>query len=80
MTRQQFEVMMMQYGISMWSDAAYRIAKMAAEWERTECEKACDKLLQDAYQANQRKFSEHGVGVQDGMVDCLEAIRARGQA
>lgn len=72
MTRQQFEAMMLRYGISVWSDAAYRIAKMAAEWEREECAKVCEKLLQKTRQEN-RHYLE------DGIDYCLEAIRARGQ-
>lgn len=64
-----------------WHDVRdQKFAALVAAAERTACEQACDDLLQATCQANRQQFSEHRQGVEDGIFECLEAIRARRQA
>ena len=47
--------------------------------EREACAKLCDELATQAHKDWKAKYNPHDDGRSDGMHECSEAIRARGQ-
>lgn len=58
---------------------AEKFAALVAAAEREECAKVCDELATQAHRDWKTKYNPHDDGRSDGMHECSEVIRARGQ-
>jgi hypothetical protein len=57
-----------------------RFAKLVAQHEREACAKVCEGIATEARTLWKARYEPHDDGRSDGAFECVEAIRARGQA
>ena len=55
-------------------------AKLVAQHEREACAKVCEGIATEARTLWKARYEPHDDGRSDGAFECVEAIRARGQA
>ena len=69
------------FGFGIWDSAEFnRFAKLVAQHEREACAELCEGIATEARTLWKARYEPHDDGRSDGAFECVEAIRARGQA
>lgn len=78
MTRQEFDDMMALRGIEMPGEVAYRVAQLAADWERQQCAALCHIALKSL----EMTMAQIDIGIANGLklTYSLETLQSMNKA
>ena len=71
---------LIQFSDTAFEQALKKIYEAGVEAEREACAKVCDGIAIEARTLWKARYEPHNDGRSDGAFECVEAIRARGQA